>query len=230
MAAIRFIRSLLFYIAFYGGSVFCVLGTAVAGLFGHKALQRGCEVWSRYHRVCARWLLGIRIVVEGELPTGGVLVALRHESFFEAIDLPALLQRPAIFAKDELLRIPLWGRLGAAYGLIGVDRDRGSAALRTMIAAARQHEAEGRMLAIFPEGTRIPHGEIAPIQAGFAALYKLLGRPVVPIALDSGALYHRWIKRPGTVTYRVGEPIPAGLPRSEAEARVAAAINALNPA
>jgi 1-acyl-sn-glycerol-3-phosphate acyltransferase len=51
---------------------------------------------------------------------------------------------------------------------------------------------------------------------------------VVPIAVDSGPLYHRRWKRPGTVTFRVGETIPAGLPRNEIETRVLTAINALN--
>jgi 1-acyl-sn-glycerol-3-phosphate acyltransferase len=52
--------------------------------------------------------------------------------------------------------------------------------------------------------------------------------PVVPVAIDSGRLYHRWFKRPGTVTYRFGEAIPAGLRREEIEARVGAAITAFN--
>ena len=97
-----------------------------------------------------------------------------------------------------------------------------------MIAAARAYLAGGRPLALFPEGTRVPHGATAPLQSGFAGLYKLLGVPVVPVAVNSGPLYHRMWKRSGTVTYRFAEPIPPGLPREEAEARVLAAINALN--
>lgn len=218
------IRSALFYAAFYGGSVVYVLAAAMALPFGREGLLRVCEGWSLYHRSCARALLGIRVKVDGELPSGAVLVALRHESFFEAIDLPALLDQPAVFAKAELLRVPLWGPLGKAYGLIGVERDQGARALRAMLVAARHHQQEGRLLAIFPEGTRVRHGELAPIQSGFSGLYKLLGCPVVPVSVDSGPLYHRWIKRPGTVTYRVGETIPPGLPREEVEARVAGAI------
>ena len=38
------------------------------------------------------------------------------------------------------------------------------------------------------------------------------------------------MKRAGTITYKAGEIIPAGLDRRDAEARVHAAINALNPA
>jgi len=228
LIAIHLLRSIAFYGAFYTGSVLYVLTAFFASLLGPGPLQRVCDGWSRHHRRCARLLLGIRVRVVGELPREGALVALRHESFFEAIDLPALLHRPAVFAKAELLRIPLWGRLGEAYGLIGVERDQGARALRAMLSAARHYQAEGRVLAIFPEGTRVPHGSDGPMQSGFSGLYKLLGCPVVPVAVDSGPLYHRWIKRPGTVTYLVGETIPPGLPRAEIEARVAEAIQALN--
>lgn len=230
MIAIWLVRSMAFYTAFYGGSLFFVFAAMLAAFAGKEPLLAVCDGWSHYHRLCARLLLGIRVRIEGELPSHGVLVALRHESFFEAIDLPALLHRPAVFAKIELLRIPLWGRLGAAYGLIGVERDQGARALRAMLRAARRYQAEGRLLAIFPQGTRTPHGSEGQIQSGFAGLYKLLDCPVVPISVDSGPLYHRWIKRPGTVTYRVGPAIPPGLPRPEVEARTADAINALNRA
>jgi 1-acyl-sn-glycerol-3-phosphate acyltransferase len=46
--------------------------------------------------------------------------------------------------------------------------------------------------------------------------------------MDSGRLWgHGLIKRPGTVTFLVGETIPPGLKREDIEARVHAAINAL---
>ncbi len=97
-----------------------------------------------------------------------------------------------------------------------------------MLAEARRHIGSGRPLAIFPEGTRTPHGERPPLRSGFAGLYKLLDLPVVPVAVDSGPLYQRWWKRRGTITLRFGEPIPPGLPREEIEAQVHASINALN--
>jgi len=224
MIAVNLVRSVAFYIVCYAGSVLLILVALVASAFGPGPLMTLCDSWSHYHRACARYLLGIRVRVVGDLPESGAIVAMRHESFFEAIDLPSVIRRPAVFAKMELMRIPLWGKLGETYGLIGVERDQGARALRRMIAAARHFQQEGRVLAIFPEGTRVPHGKAAPIQSGFSGLYKLLGLPVVPVAVDSGPLYHRWIKRPGTVTYRVGEVIPPGLAREEVEVRVAAAI------
>jgi len=222
------LRSLLFYAAFYLGTVGYVLGSILVTPIGPRVLRVVVDGWSHYHRWCVRFILGIRVQIEGDLPQAPVLIALKHESFFEAIDLPCLLDYPSVFAKDELMRMPLWGRVAASYGLVAVERDQGARALRKMLAAAKVLTAAGRPLAIFPEGTRVPHGSEPPLQSGFAGLYKLLGLPVVAGAVDSGPLYHRTWKRRGTITYRFGEPIPPGLPREEIEARVHAAMNALN--
>jgi 1-acyl-sn-glycerol-3-phosphate acyltransferase len=52
--------------------------------------------------------------------------------------------------------------------------------------------------------------------------------PVVPVAVNSGRLWGRGlVHRPGVITFKVGETIPAGLKREEIEARVHAAINTL---
>ena len=222
------LRSLAFYAVFYAGTVGYVLACLLMLLFGASALRRVPRAWSRFHRACVRHILGIRVRIEGERPTQPVFYAMKHESFFEAIDLPNLLSHPAVFAKEELFSIPLWGRVARGYGLVPVARNEGAKALRTMIAAAKARVAEGRPLAIFPEGTRVPHGHAPLMRAGFAGLYKMLALPVVPVAVDSGPLYHRRWKKRGTITIRFGEVVPPGLPRAEVEARVHAAINALN--
>jgi len=222
------LRSLAFYLVFYAGSLLIVLLAVIALAAGGRGLRAATHGWAGLHRWCARWLLGISVHLEGKRPDEPVLYALRHESFFEAIDLPNVLDRPVVFAKEELMRIPGWGHAAARYGLIPVARNRGAAGLRAMLAAARGYIDSGRPLAIFPEGTRVPHGQQGKLQAGFAALYKLLGLPVVPVAVNSGPLYHRRWKRKGVITMRFGEPIPPGLPREEVEARVQKAINALN--
>lgn len=222
------LRSLAFYLLFYGGSAFLVIASVVA-VVARKTWLRGIVArWGHWHLWCVRHLLGIDVVLEGKIPDIPVLIAMKHESFFEAIDTPRLFAFPAVFAKHELFRIPGWGHSAIIYGLIPVARGDGARALRAMISNAKDRVAAGRPLVIFPEGTRVPPGAKPPLQAGFAGLYKLLRLPVVPVAVDSGAAYHRVIKRRGRITYKVGEMIPAGLPRSEVEARVHAAINALN--
>jgi 1-acyl-sn-glycerol-3-phosphate acyltransferase len=167
-------------------------------------------------------------VQEGAPTTVPALFAIKHESMFDAIDCPVFLHQPVPFAKAELFRIPGWGRAARAYGTVPVVREQGATALRMMISEAKRYSGEGRPLVIFPEGTRVPHGQVAPLRSGFAGLYKMLGLPVVPVAIDSGRTYGGLWKRRGTITVRFGEPIPPGLPREEIEARVQHAINALN--
>ncbi len=228
---IAVLRSTLFAIAFYGGSVFIVLAAFFAFPIVPATIGPITRVWARWHHWCCRWLLGQRLVIEGALPNAPVLYVFKHESMFETIELPRLFTRPAVMTKRELLDLPFWGRVARDYGLIPVERDAGAKALRAMLVAAKAAIAQGRPICLFAEGTRVPHGESPPLRAGFAGLYKMLGVPVVPIALDSGRLSPRgaFIKRPGIITFRVAEAIPPGLPRDDVEAKVHAAINALNP-
>ncbi|MEK7342690.1 MAG: lysophospholipid acyltransferase family protein [Pseudomonadota bacterium] len=225
------VRSLLFMLVFYGGSLFFVLWALLMAWIVPSRVKDVATGWSRFHRACAHVILSQRVVVEGDLPQGPYLYILKHESMFETIDLLCLLDKPAIGAKRELLDIPLWGRIARLYGLIPIERSAGASALRALRAAARAATAQGRAVCLFPEGTRVPHGERPPLKAGFAGLYSLLGLPVVPVAVDSGRVSPRgrFLKRAGTITYKVGETIPPGLDRKLAEAQVHAAINALNP-
>jgi 1-acyl-sn-glycerol-3-phosphate acyltransferase len=147
----------------------------------------------------------------------------------EAVDTLRFARSPVVVMKRELSHMPLWGNAARAYGVIGVDRDAGAAALREMMTEAKKAVAGGRPVIIFPEGTRVPLGTAPPLQSGFAGLYRILKLPVVPIALDSARVWPRsFVKRPGTIRFKVGETIPPGLKREEVEARVHAAINALN--
>jgi 1-acyl-sn-glycerol-3-phosphate acyltransferase len=224
------LRSLAFMLIFYPGSLLFVLAAMASNLVAPRSIPRVATAWSRFHRRCAYWVLGQKVRVEGRLENGPYLYIVKHESMFETIDLLCLLDRPAIAAKRELFDIPLWGGIARRYGLIPIERTAGASALRALRAAAKAATAEGRAVCLFPEGTRVPHGESPPLRAGFAGLYALLGLPVVPVAVDSGRVSPRgkFMKRAGTITYRVGEIVPPGLDRREAEAMVHAAINALN--
>ncbi len=224
----RLLRNIAFYFAFYLGSLLITSASLISLPFSVTAFRARVRNWSQWQRWCLTHLLGCEIVHEGAPLAEPVLYAIKHESFFEAIDAPALFDCPSVFAKQELFSIPLWGRAAAAFGLVPVEREAGAKALMRMIRSAKALVADGRPLVIFPEGTRVPHGEKRELQSGFAGLYKMLGLPVVPVAVNSGPVYHRRLKQPGRITYRFGEPIPPGLPRAEVEERVLTAINALN--
>ncbi|PWG02523.1 lysophospholipid acyltransferase family protein [Sphingosinicella humi] len=224
------LRSALFALFFYPGTAGAVFLAFPAALLGREAVIRVTYGWARWHRWCAAWLLGVRVRIEGRPPRGAALVAAKHQSMFETIEMLLWLDRPAVVLKRELADLPGWGWVARRYGVIPVDRAGGAAALRRMLKAAQAAIAEGRPILIFPEGTRVAPGEQPPLQPGFAGLYRSLGLPVVPVALDSGRIWpkHRFIKRSGTVTVRFLKPISPGLSRPEIEGAVHAAINELD--
>lgn len=222
------LRSALFALLFYAGSVVIVLSGLIMIPFDARAIRATTRRWARFHHWCAAAILGVRAEVEGEAPTSPVLVAAKHQSMYETVHILLLLPNPVVVMKKSLADIPGWGRIARRYGIIAIDRAGGAGALRAMLAEARAAAASARPVAIFPEGTRVAPGESPPLQPGFAGLYRTLGLPVVPLALESGSVWPRgFVKRPGTIRFRFGEPIPPGLPRAEIEARVHAAINVL---
>ena len=224
------LRSLLFVLLFYPGTLLYVLTVIAVSPIGDAPVQAVVHAWSKFHHRLVRHVLRIRIEWDGAIPEGAYLIAVKHQSMMEAVDTLHFADTPVVVMKRELTTIPLFGWVTRRYGVIGVDRDAGASALRTMMAEARAAVAGGRPVIIFPEGTRVPYGESPPLQSGFAGLYRALGLPVVPVAHDVGRLWHKgFVKKSGTVHFKVGDTIPPSLKRGEVEARVHAAINALTP-
>jgi len=224
-----FIRSLLFALLFYPGTLLYVLTVIAVAPIGDRPVQAVVHAWSAFHHWLVLNVLGITMEWDGQIPDGPFLIAVKHQSMMEAVDTLHFANKPVVVMKRELTVIPLFGWVTRRYGVIGVDRHAGASALRTMMGEAKAAIAGGRPVIIFPEGTRVPFGEAPPLQSGFAGLYRALGLPVVPVAHDVGRLWGKgFIKQSGIVHFKVGETIPAGLKRDEVEARVHAAINALN--
>lgn len=222
------VRSLLYALLFYPATLMWVLAGIAAALFGRRPTLAVVLSWVDLHRWLAEHILGIRTRVEGVVPRGPHLIAVKHQSAFETTEMVRLSNLPVIVMKRELGRIPLFGWMTRRYGVIEVERSAGAKALRAMVAGGKDAIASGRSVIIYPEGTRVRPGATPPLKAGFAALYRALALPVVPVAVDSGRLWGRGLaKRSGTVTFKVGETIPPGLKREEIERRVHSAINAL---
>ncbi|HKX92715.1 MAG TPA: lysophospholipid acyltransferase family protein [Sphingomicrobium sp.] len=221
-------RSLFYAAIFYPATVLWVLGGIVASAFGRRPTLAVVLSWVDLHHALCRLVLGIRPRVEGSVPAGACLIAVKHQAMYETLEMIRLTHLPVVVMKKELADIPLFGFMTKRYGVIPIERSAGAKALRAMVAAGAEAVSSGRPVMIYPEGTRVRAGETPPLKAGFAALYRALGLPVVPVAVDSGRLWGRgFVHHPGSVTFRIGETIPPGLERDEVEARVHAAINAL---
>jgi len=222
------LRSLVYAAIFYPATVVLVLVGIVATLIGRRPTLAVVLGWVDFHHLLAERVLGIHSRVEGSIPPGPHLIAVKHQSMLETMEMVRLTNLPVIVIKKELADIPLFGRMTRRYGVIAVERSAGAKALRALVDEGRGALESGRPVIIYPEGTRVRVGETPALRSGFTALYRALALPVVSVAVDSGRLWGRGlVHRSGTVTLKVGATIPVGLKREEVEARVHAAINAL---
>jgi 1-acyl-sn-glycerol-3-phosphate acyltransferase len=224
----QYLRSLLFMALFYPGTLLFVLAGLAASVVGTKPMRSVVHGWADFHHWLCLHVLGIRAKTFGIMPREQCIIAVKHQSMYETIEILRLANTPVVVMKRELADMPLFGWITRCYGVIAVDRAAGPKALRAMLAEARKAAESGRPIAIFPEGTRVLPGETPPLRPGFSGLYRALGLPVVPIAMDSGRLWGRGVlKKPGTVHFQIAEIIPTGLGREDVEARVHAGINLL---
>jgi 1-acyl-sn-glycerol-3-phosphate acyltransferase len=211
------LRSLAFNVGWYLGT----LVIAVVGLPLLLAPRRWVVAWARVWVAFILWWLRVtcglthRVIGRENLPAGPAILACKHQSSWETMSFTLLFPDIAIVLKRELLFIPVVGWAMARAGNIAVARGDGAAALRGLVRQAKATIADGRSIVIFPEGTRVAPGDHRPYQVGTAALYRQLGVPVVPMALNSGLFWGRrkWVKRPGVLTLEILPPIAPGLSR-----------------
>ena len=234
----RRVRALAFNIVFWVGTVVFGIAGLPFLLTPRRTAMRFGRFWAQAVLFALKHIVGLDGEIRGRenIPQGGCLIAMKHQSAWDTLMLPPLLGDPAVVIKRELQWVPFYGWYATRAGSIFIDRKGGSGALRRMVAAAKRAVAEGRPVVIFPQGTRTPPGEPvaeAPYQPGVAALYRELGVPLVPVAVNSGLYWGRraFMKRPGRIVAEFLPPIPPGLPRREVmatlESRIEAASGAL---
>ena len=175
--------------------------------------------WIKVVIYCLGVVVGLHYRVEGaeNLPDGHFMIASKHQSAWETLALHLIFQDPAIVLKRELLMLPILGWFIAKVGMVPIDRGGGSGALKTMLATARKWSNAGRPVIIFPQGTRVPVGEDAKYHSGVYAIYKALGVPLIPVALNSGMFWPRqaFVKFPGVIKVKLLKSIQPGLGRSD---------------
>jgi 1-acyl-sn-glycerol-3-phosphate acyltransferase len=210
-------------IAFWLVTTVFTLAIAIAALvtlpLHRDVTYRWCAFWARALLWLMRAICGLdyRIIGGKALPPGPVIFALKHQSAWETIALPALGPPISGVLKRELLVIPIYGWYMRRLGMVPIDRSAGGGAIRELLRRAKSETTCGRSIMIMPEGTRLPPGRAGRYHPGVAALYAHLGLAVVPVALNSGLYWGRrsLVLRPGTVTMEYLPPIPPGLERKE---------------
>ncbi|MEA3079614.1 MAG: 1-acyl-sn-glycerol-3-phosphate acyltransferase, partial [Sphingomonadales bacterium] len=104
------LRSLLYAAIFYPATVLWVVAGIPATLLGRRPTFAVVLSWAEIHHWLVTNVLGIRIRVEGTIPPGPHLIAVKHQSMLETMEMLRLTHLPVIVIKKELADIPLFGR------------------------------------------------------------------------------------------------------------------------
>jgi 1-acyl-sn-glycerol-3-phosphate acyltransferase len=147
--------------------------------------------------------------------SGPVILASNHLSVVDSVFLPLCIDRDMVFlAKSEYFTgrgfkgwITKWFMKGT--GMLPIDRSGGKASEASLNTGLRVL-AEGRVLGIYPEGTRSPDGKLYRGRTGIARMVLESGAPVVPVAMiDTEKVMpigSKWpkLRRPGII---IGKPL-----------------------
>ena len=163
------------------------------------------------------WLMG-RPKIEGaeNIPTDGpAILASNHKAVLDSFVLPLVVRRRITFlAKSEYFtgtgfkgRFQRW--FFSAVGQVPIDRTGADAAQDALNAGVRVL-SQGKLLGIYPEGTRSPDGRLYKGKTGIARLALQTGVKVIPVAMigtDEMNPIGSKMWKPAKVTVRIGEPI-----------------------
>ena len=140
---------------------------------------------------------------------GGCILTPNHVSFLDPPLVGCGLKSRIVhfMARDDLFKAPVLGWWYRKIGTIPIDRSKGDlAALRSALQGLKR----GKVVCLFPEGTRSVDGELQTPKGGVGFLIAKAGVPVVPVYLDgsyrSWPKGARWIK-PVKIRVLYGPPI-----------------------
>ena len=225
------VRSTIFWIFFLPGTLMAAV--IISMLPGTPLSWRITVIrsWILYSLALLRIFCGLGYRVEGleNIPAQGFIVMSKHSSTWETIALQKFFDPMVWVVKRELTRIPFFGWGLLVMNAIAINRGTGRKAINQLVEESRQRMDEGRILMLFPEGTRVMPGQKKPFKIGGAVVSEQTGYAVLPVAHNAGEFWprHSWIKWPGTVRVVIGSPIsPEGKTVEQIIAEVEAWVTA----
>lgn len=201
---LQFIRSLIFVIFSQVFTVFYSFICMASYPFSMQCRYNVVMGWTRMMVWSIQYLCGVKYEVEGlhHIPKDRVGIVLsKHQSTWETFYLPTVFNLCAIILKRELLWVPFFGWGLGALSPISINRQARSSAMAQIISKGKKCLQKGRWILIFPEGTRIPYGEVGKYKLGGARLAVETGYPVLPVAHNAGRYWpkRKIMKYPGTI-------------------------------
>ena len=173
-------------------------------------------------------MVGLNVEVRGTPPTGGALVAAKHQSFLDILMIFNALPAAIFIMKREILWTPVIGLYAYRLGCVPVNRGKRGVAIKKMLGdVAAGHQELGQLI-IYSQGTRVAPGVKMPYKIGTGALYEQMGQDCAPVATNVGVFWPRTgiFRKPGLAVVEFLPVIPAGLERADFMARLEAEVEA----
>lgn len=210
--ALRWLMSLIFIIQMYLSMVVYALAYAPYAILSRNGAWAGIHAYCNYVRATAHLLVGLRSEIRGQVPEGEVLIASKHQSFFDIILICSVVRRPKFIMKKELKWAPLLGFYAWRIGCIPVDRGKKGRAIAEMKKAVAAGSAVPGQLIIYPQGTRVAPGAALPYKVGTGLLYQQITQPCIPAATNVGVFWprHGIYRKPGLAVVEFLPAIPPG--------------------
>ena len=220
------IRALIFNISMYVAMLVLAIVFFPFALFSKNAAILACHTYTVYVIWTARWMIGLKTEVRGTPPEGAVLVAAKHQSFFDILIIYNALPRARFIMKRILMVSPILGQYAWRIGCVPVNRGKRGAAIAKMMEDVEKGLDDPGQLVIYPQGTRVAPGADKSYKIGTAVLYEQLNQPCVPVAINVGVFWPRRgiTRQPGTAIVEFMEPIAPGVPKDEFIKRLEADI------
>jgi len=228
MNPIRWILSLVFIVQMYLAMVVFAFAYGIPALISREGAWAGIHAYCRYVRRTARLLVGLRSEIRGPVPVGEVLIASKHQSFFDIIMICSVVERPKFIMKKELKWTPLLGFYAWRIGCIPVDRGKKGRAIAEMKKAVAEGAKVPGQLIIYPQGTRVAPGVPMPYKVGTGLLYQQMDKPCHPAATNVGVFWprHGIYRKPGLAVVEFLPPIGPGKPVADFMAELERVVEA----
>ncbi|GAA3861812.1 1-acyl-sn-glycerol-3-phosphate acyltransferase [Celeribacter arenosi] len=188
---IQWLLSLIFVVQMYVAMVLLAIFWTPLAIIKRDYAFAAIHSYCRWVRFSARVIVGLRSEIRGEIPTDEVLIASKHQSFFDIIMIVSVVPRPKFIMKKQLIWAPIVGYYARRIGCVAVDRGKRSIAISKMVADVKSGAALPGQLIIFPQGTRVAAGAKKPYKVGVAVLYEQTGQACVPAATNVGVFWKR---------------------------------------
>ncbi len=210
----QWLGSLLFTLWMFTSVFFFAIGVLLLAPFPHEIRFKVAVAWAKVVMHSVRVLCRLDFVVEGRenISSSAAVYLLKHSSAFETIAEIMIFPRQTWVLKRELMWVPIFGWAMMLLKPIAIDRGGGRRAVNQVVRLGKERLSEGVNVMIFPEGTRVRHGESRRYGMSGAALAGGANVPIIPVAHNAGLFWPRRgvMKHPGTITFVIGEPVYVG--------------------